>query len=368
MHAALTTRLARLNTKPATPKQLKAGILDLAKDCQVLPEQGYLLRETADSMALLVRRVFGPLAMIFPLTEAGRRHVFLAVLAKLEADNRLEVMEDAPRIALLEKLLTLRNEDLIADAFGSTPQGYTRLLTRLGDVARSRQFYLDLHALLSEAPELAKPLLAEAGGDPLSDVLLEMMITLPRVPAAVALARHFQDVERLKTFLLTYQTLTGSEDFDAEHLSRITAGETPERIIEELYLSYRFPEAFIPAHPQITHIKDGFELIAVAEHYGISLDGGVPSAVRGEKQYYVWRRSGAAELVFALQNDNPFGWYLIDAKHEGDEEPSAQTVEELRLFLRAFGITRPKAMERMARTFSKKIGGVFSLNEIFEDL
>lgn len=355
MHTALSARLAQLSTTPAvpaSPKQLKADILDLAKECQVLPEQKFLLRITARSMAPLVRRVFGPLAMIFPLTETGRRHVYLAVLAKLDADNRLDAMEDTERFALLEKLLTRRNADLITFAYGSNPQGYLRLVTRLGDVARGKKFYLDLHSLLSEAPELAAPLLAEAGGEPLCDTMLEMMmVSLPREPAAVMLASQFPDRGRLETWLLAYQTLTGGEEIEGVHLTRIAAGESPDRIIEELYLSRAFPEARIPAHPQISHIKNGHELIATAKTFRNCLSSYVSEAVRGERQYYIWRKPGAAEVVFAIYNDTPYGWFLLEAKHEQNAELSSEMDEELRLMLSELGITRLHSMEQMMRPF-----------------
>ncbi|MFU8769067.1 MAG: hypothetical protein ACNA7H_04970, partial [Desulfotignum sp.] len=121
MHTVLSARIAKLNTNllvPPSPKQLKSEILDLAKDCQVLPEQKFLLRVTARGLTSLVKRVFGQMAMIFPLTETSRRHVYLAVLAKLDADNRLDEMDEPTRIALLERLLTLRNADLIMGTFG----------------------------------------------------------------------------------------------------------------------------------------------------------------------------------------------------------------------------------------------------------
>ena len=354
MHTALSTRLAQLSVTPAvsaSPKHLKAEILDLAKDCQVLPEQKFLLRVTARSMTPLVRRVFGPMAMVFPLTETGRRHVYLAVLAKLDAENRLDAMDEASRISVLEKLLTLRNADLITGVYGSNPQGFLRLITRLGDVARGKQFYLDLHRLLSEAPELAAPLFAATGGDPLSDTMLEMMMNLPRVPEAVKLANHFSDRGRLETFLQTYQTLTGTDYIDGKHMARISAGENPDRIIEELYLSHPFPEALLPAHPEVTYIANGKALFATAKQYRNCLRSYVPEAMRGDRQYYIWRKPGAAEVVFSIQNDAPFGWFLSEAKHEQNNPLSSEMEEELRLMLCEMGFVRTHSMEQMTRPF-----------------
>lgn len=98
MHTALSSRIAKLSSNlstPSSPKQLKSDIFDLAKDCQVLAEQSFLLRVTARGMTQAVKCVFGPMAIIFPLTEPGRRHIYLAVFAKLDVDHRLDHVEAA---------------------------------------------------------------------------------------------------------------------------------------------------------------------------------------------------------------------------------------------------------------------------------
>lgn len=354
MHTILSARIAKLNTDllvPPSPKQLKSEILDLAKDCQVLPEQKFLLRVTARGLTSLVKRVFGQMAMIFPLTETGRRHVYLAVLAKLDADNRLDEMDEPSRIALLERLLTLRNADLITGTFGSNPPGYLRLITRLGDVARNRRFYLDLHHLLTEAPCLAEPLINTTGKDALSDELLEMLMALPRVPDAVKLADRFPDRGRLETFLQTYHTLTGTDDILEVHMTRIKNGESPDSIIEELYLSRHFGVAQIDAHPEIEHIATGLELIATAKLFHNCLRNYVSEALRGERQYYIWRKPGQASVIFEIRNDAPFGWYFSEANHAQNKSLMPDLYEELRLLLCNLGITRCHSMERLTRPF-----------------
>lgn len=354
MHTTLPARIAQLSTihvASVSPKQLKADILDLVKYCQVLPEQNFLLRVTARDMTGLVQRVFGSLAMIFPLTETGRRHVYLAVLAKLDADNRIDAMDDIARIEILVKLLTWRNADLISDAYGSNPKGFLRLLTSLGDVAREKQFYLDLHGLLNESPEIAAPLCAATGGEPLSDVMLEMIMFLPRSSGAVALARHFPDRRRLESFLLVYKVLTGGKEIKSEHLTRIGKGENPVSIVEEIYQSCVFPEAQIPAHPQITHLRDGKEMSRAAKMFRNCLHFQIHEALHGERQYYVWSKPGAAEVVFAIQNDTPYGWYLIEAKHKNNEPLHEELERELQLLLHGLGVKRSFSLGQHIRDF-----------------
>jgi hypothetical protein len=354
MQNALSIRIANLSSKLLTKpdaRQLKSELLDLAKDCQVLPEQKFLLRVTARSMTPLVKRVFGPLSMIFPLTETGRRHVFLAVLARLDADRTLDAMSENERTALLERLLTRRNADLIVGAYGSNPPGFLRLVTRLGDVARGKRFYLDLHQLLCEGPDLAAPLIAATGTEPLTDMQLDMLMHLPHVPEAVILSNQFPDRGRLETFLLTYQTLTGQNDLLTEHIVRMNKGEHPDRIIEDLYLSRRFPAPVIPADPDFSYIEDGFSLIDTAKRFRNCLRNYVAEALRGERQYYLWRKPGQPEVVFEICNDAPFGWYLAQARHEKNEKLSPDLAEELRQKLCDFGILRTNSMEQLTRPF-----------------
>lgn len=354
MQNALSRRIANLSSNlPAKPdaKQLKSELLDLAKDCQVLPEQKFLLRVTARSMTPLVKRVFGPLSMIFPLTETGRRHVFLAVLARLDADGTLDSLPEGERAGLLERLLTRRNADLITAAYGSNPPGFLRLVTRLGDVARGKRFYLDLHQLLCEGPALAAPLIAATGREPITDELLDMLMHLPRVPEAVTVADRFPDRGRLETFLLIYQTLTGQNDLLAEHIARMSKGETPDRIIEQLYLSRPFPEPVLPVHPEFSHIADGYTLIDTAKRFRNCLRNYVAEALRGERQYYIWRKPGQPDVVFEICKDAPFGWYLSEARHEKNAKLNSAMSADLCQSLADFGITRSNSMEQLTRPF-----------------
>jgi hypothetical protein len=354
MQNAISIRIAKLSSDlPIKPdaKQLKSELLDLAKDCQVLPEQKFLLRVTARSMTPLVTRAFGHLSMIFPLTEAGRRHVFLAVLARLDADGTLDTMSEGERTALLEQLLTRRNADLILGAYGSNPPGFLRLVTRLGDVGRGKEFYLDLHRLLFEGPDMAAPLIAATGREPLTDGMLDMLMNLPRMPASVKLANQFPDRERLDAFLLTYRTLTGHDELLGEDIKRMNSGESPDRIIELLYLARPFPVPVIQNHSEICHIADGHALIRTAKQFRNCLHNYVAEALRGENQYYLWQKPGQPSVVFTISNDTPFGWYLSEARHEQNAKLTPNLSKELHRLLCDLGIARTNSMEQLTRSF-----------------
>jgi hypothetical protein len=174
---------------------------------------------------------------------------------------------------------------------------------------------------------------------------------LPRVPEAVKLADQFPDRGRLETFLLTYQTLTGQDDLLGEHIARMNNGETPDRIIEQLYLSHRFPAPVLPMRPEFSHIADGSTLIDTAKRFRNCLRNYVAEALRGERQYYIWRKPGQPEVVFEICNDAPFGWYLSEARHEKNAKLSSDLSDDLRKSLQDLGVTRSNSMEQLTRPF-----------------
>ena len=115
------------------------------------PKNDFLLDIVAGPLALAVKSVFGAAALIVVLTETARRQVYFAVLARLQTMDSLAALasDDAERRALVERLLLARSEDLIADAYGTCPRGFVRLLTRLGDQARRAGLYADLFSLVA---------------------------------------------------------------------------------------------------------------------------------------------------------------------------------------------------------------------------
>ena len=134
-------------------------------------------------------------------------------------------------------------------------------------------------------------------------------------------------------------------------MERIHAGEHPARIIEDLYLSCAFPQPQITAHPQVTHLKNGYEMAAAAKTFQNCLRFRVLDAMRGDMQYYVWRKPGAADVIFAVRSDPPFGWILDEARHGENTPLTQESKNELNALLQEFGITRSFSMGQQIRDF-----------------
>lgn len=263
MHDILSSRLARLTSAAASPEAktfLKSELMELAKLCQIVPQNDYLLEAVAGPLTPAVRKIFGAASLIVALTEKSRRQVYFAVVAQLQATDALDALandEDKCR-HLVERMMLSGSAELITAHFGICPKGFLRLLTRIGDRARSASFYKHLHGLIVEAPDMAQELLSLTHKKTLSEDLLDVLKTMSRASRCVRLAQQFSDVTDYERFIGTYRILTGSEDLSKGHRLHLRNGGNPAHLLEALYLHLPFPSAAISA-PGLRHVRNGVQ-------------------------------------------------------------------------------------------------------------
>lgn len=347
----LVSGLIKAADKPQARGLIKAGVLELAKLAQVVPDQMFLLRSVANSMTDTVEEVFGPLSMILVLTEPGRRQVYFAVLARLPRILRLRVRDAGHdwRPQMIERLLLDSNEALIEYAFGSCPPGFVRLLTRLGETARVSQVYTKLFDLLTEVPSLGTALVA-LPKDALKDELFDLLAVLPRTPRAVSLAQSFEHAAAYHRFMSVYCLLTGKATLAAEHADRISAGETPAAVLQSLYHAQPFPPPALKI-PGIRYIATGAELVEAAKALENCLGNFVPEAIRGERQYYIWENPSEPAVVFSITADAPFGWCFAECRLARNHRVPIRLKRELKGLIKAAGIRTDGILEDMMRQF-----------------
>lgn len=354
MHDVLSRRITKLvaTADTVSPLALKSELLDLAKHCQVVPGSGFLLGTVCGRMEGAVSAVFGSLAMLLVMTEPSRRQVYFAVLAALEADGAFEApgLDDAARANLLTRLILSRNEDLVTYAYGSCPTGFLRLIARFGERGRKPEMYVRLFKILNGHPELAQPLLAACKGNTLTDDLVLLMNEVPATPLGVRVAARFEVVGEYRLFMAPYRALTMSRQLSEAHMRRIADGEAPANLLEGIYLDRPFPAPALSA-PHVTHIADGHALVRAAREFSNCLANYVAEALNNERQFYIWRRPDAPEVVFAIDSEEPFGWYLSEAKLADNERVPRALREVLNEMLEGCGIRTGESVEAMMRPY-----------------
>lgn len=357
MKDTLSHRIAHLVTQADAlrPAELKAEMLDLAKLCQVVPGNRFLLRTLCGQMEEAVSAAFGALGMLLVMAEPGRRQVYFAVLARLETDGAFVEpgLTDAGRAELLTQMVTAGNDALIRYAYGACPPGFVRLIGRFGECARKPEMYVTLHEMLTSSPELAKPLMAACQGRFLSDDLILLMRELPATPLGVRVAARIGAVGEYRELMRPYRVVAGAEQLTEAHMNRIADGEAPAHLLKGLYLELAFP-APVLAIAEVTYIPDGHTLVRTAREFGNCLRDYVAEALNNERQFYIWRKPGAPEVVFAIDSEAPFGWYFSESRLAENERVPRELNEELKALLEGHGVRTQRAVERMMEEYLRE--------------
>lgn len=350
MKDTLSHRIAQLVTHAdkLRPAELKAEMLDLAKLCQVVPGNGFLLRTVCGQMAEAVTAAFGALGMLLVMTEPGRRQVYFAVLARLETDGAFaeQGLTDADRAELLTQMVTAGNAALIRYAYGACPPGFVRLIGRFGECARKPEMYVTLYELLTANPELAKPLIEACQGRSLSDDLILLMRELPATPLGVRVAARIGALGEYREMMRPYRVVAGAEQLTEAHMKRIADGEAPGTLLKGLYLERPFPAPVLTI-PGVTHIPNGHTLVRTACEFGNCLRDYVAEALNNERQFYIWRKPAAPEVVFAINSEAPFGWYLSESRLAENERVPRDLKEELDTLLEGHRVRTERSVERL---------------------
>lgn len=350
MKTTLSHRIAKLVTQAdkLRPAELKTEMLDLAKLCQVVPGNGFLVRTVCGQMEETVSATFGALGMLLVMTEPGRRQVYFAVLARLETDSAFAEpgLTEADRAELLTQMVTAGNEALIRYAYGACPLGFVRLIGRFGECARKPEMYETLFEILTANPKLAKPLMAACQDRRLSDDLILLMRELPATPLGVRVAARIGAVGEYRKLMRAYRVVAEAEQLTEAHMKRIADGEAAGNLLKELYLERAFPVPVL-AIPGVTHIPDGHTLVRTAREFGNCLSEYVAEALNNERQFYIWRKPGAPEVVFAIDSEAPFGWRLSESRLAENQRVPWELKEELDALLEGQGVRTQRSVARM---------------------
>ncbi len=243
-----------------------------------------------------------------------------------------------------------RNADLIAQTYGSCPSGFLRLIGRFGDCARKPEIYTGLFGLLEAHPDLAQPLLGACQTGPPTDDLIELAQALPPTPLAVRAAARLEAMGEYRRLMRLYHAITGNAQLTEAHLRRIAEGNAPGNLLEGIYLDLPFQTPVLTG-TELTHVPDGQALVWTAREFSNCLAGYVAEALKGERQYYIWRAPEAPAVVFSISAEAPFGWYLSEAKLAENERLPLKLRRDLHRMLKGYGVRTDGSVEKMMNPY-----------------
>ena len=371
MHAVLSQRITQLisDADSISPAALKAALFDLAKHCQVVPGNDFLLGTLCGHLEWAAKTAFGRLALLLVMTEPRRRQVYFAVLARLEADGVLQASSynEAARADLLSRLITGRNADIISNVYGSCPPGFLRLISNFGECAQQKELYISLFELLKVHPDLAQPLLATSQGEPLPVDIVKMMLKLPATALGVRVAARFGTRRAYNQFMEPYKNITGFERLSETHMLRIADGEAPGKLLKGLYLALPFPTPVLSA-PGLIHIPDGLALVRAAQRYSNCFADHLGAALNGARQFYIWRQSGEPDVMFAIDSEAPFSWYLSEHRLADNEMLPRYLRKALFDLVAGYRIRTSRSIESLMELYVKDLEELNLFDNIFDYL
>jgi hypothetical protein len=260
----------------------------------------------------------------------ARRHLWHAWLASERVGYQLQ----SPLSAELayRRLTFARGKHLLAEAYGSAPNGAMRALGRLGATARDPRVYQALVGVLAAGGGGAKFL--RHSRELRDDVVLGLAKLPPGLPERFVLdmvrgRRVAADVFGL--FAWTVRRL--GELAGAETAEAILAAPNPVfamwRAIEDL----PFPAPPWPGDDRLRPIVSNAELRVVAKEFQNCLTDprqqhlAVMAVLNGSRFYYEWQGDGGALLQCG--RIGPVGWYVEEGKGRKNRDVPLATREDI---------------------------------------
>lgn len=316
-------------------------VVSLARKCQMVPENDFILRNIAGEMTEVVRGVYQGFDLIYCFTERGRRHIIACVLAKMQMPGSEET-----RLAVLDRLLSKNNEELIIWAYGHCPKGFIPLLRNLDDPLLPAPLYMAAYEFVSKNPELVGAVLGAAATRGIDCEALELLLQLPICASLAKIWAKFPNVRAYERFLDAYRIVTGRKDIASEHLRRLAKGEDPAKLVNDLYMDAPFPPPALRDVPGVTYLANARQVKRASKEFRNCLGSFIEAAFQGQQQFYTFKSPTSPDgaVVFSIYSDMPFGYRLSEIKGVKNVEPPEEVVEELKSLLAAVGVEeRPDA-------------------------
>lgn len=300
-----------------------------------------------DELTPLVLQVFpGAEAATYVLTRPERRHAWNAYVTLHALD--VFTQPGAESRELQRQFLQQSNRNLLVAAYGSSPRGLERLLSRLPETALSPKGYAGLAKLCQRAAD-AGTHLGHLG--PLDDDKLAALHELPVALWRVCLLRSIQHRSSAKLVADAYRSLTKAGLDEGEVANAILRPKTWKQranVLRRLYEELPPPQHPLPLEGSCRPLRTAREMREAAGWFRNCVANMIPDFLRGERAYAVWTGDHSPVLI-ELRRDAPLGWSISEMKGPHNAEPSTADREAILQQLARRGIFEQPLFEYLVR-------------------
>lgn len=304
--------------------------------------------EVAGGFLPAIRHIFPDhLQLVYLLTSHQRRHAWHIWLAHKPESAWRDYDKGLPH-PLTEWFLTAKTRCLIEDACGDLPQYIFPVLGRLPNHAGRIHTYVELCSLLKTQTGLAQELVAECTELPFD--LIGILAELPPILRHVAIARRFSRRGAVTELLSCLQVMgySAAEGLPATTLYELRKGRKVGDVMRDLFHARPFPQQVLPDSEKVRYLNTAKAMIDAGRRYANCLASQVGDAIANRRQFYEWLDPLGEGAIFALRNDEPFGFLLSEMAHASNSAVNDRVDAEITEHLAEHGILhRASAWEMM---------------------
>lgn len=301
----------------------------------------HLVSHFSQNLADRVTAIFpDALGLKYVTATALKRQIWNAVIAVTR-----EVQDTAQ---FIQKLLTQSNRKLLQDAYGSVLNGFRLALSKTGQFAQGKNYYVQLHRHLTNNPADYR---FQNGYTQIDERLIDVLFSLPEPLNSFRYARHFSSPRDVNRFKDAWILLNHSEHEDPriwkDAARQFDRGCSAQRIIQHKFNQARFPEPVV-SHPHLRHIATVGELKNAAKRFKNCLSDYTGCALRGDTQFYQYL-CDENPCIVSIKNDSPYGYIQSNIHGVSNEEPDFIAEVSIRRILNEQGIVERHRMERLVK-------------------
>lgn len=252
--------------------------------------------------------------------------------------------------SLRSDLLSKKGSALIEQVYGTNPPGFISLIGRFGRTAQTKATYDKLFDLVSKHEKLTRSL-AQDGC--VSVDLIEMLDAMPKEYRSLRLVKALDDKEKVRQFVSLLRHLEDNAAYKSvlDDLRRHIWSSDPKSLatcLHNLYRSLEFEPPIVPDSAKTRYLHNGRLLEETALAFRNCLKEAVPSAVRGEAQYYVWKGDIPAVVSITRHRNR---WAIEDIRGRKNRKLMKDEQDKIYAHFAEHGVTKELDFSELLERF-----------------